>query len=92
MGVFSKATFGIYLFHNGALLPIIEDFIGLNSDVYLSCNWIPLLLRSAVLIFLSGALIDVVREKTIEKLWIRIYERPIHYIDNKMNDFIDDNS
>lgn len=82
--VFSEATFGIYLFHAGALLPIIEDLLGINSATYLSYIWIPVLLGSTILIFLTGGLVDIIRKKTIERWGACIYTKWVYYVDKKM--------
>ena len=66
--VLSTATLGIYLIHNGALLPVIYDVFDISAESYFEQGW---WFRISVAIFavtIIGCVVDVLRS-SLEK-WI----------------------
>lgn len=69
--VCASSVFGVYLFHNGPLLPGLIKILKLEKESILSRYYILYLCFGILIIFVAGVLID--------KLRIKLFEQPVLY-------------
>lgn len=71
----SKYAFGIYLLHDNFLFrPYLWQKIARNCDYYFSNFLIVHAIVSIILIFIFGVIIDFLRTKLVEPLWMNLYQ------------------
>lgn len=77
----AKCTLGIYLIHDNELFrPYLWEKILKNANYYSSNLLILHALISLVLVYVIGSIIDYIRMKTIEPIWMKLYD----YLESKL--------
>ena len=86
----ASATFGIYLIHDSNLLrPIIWKDIFKNALYQNTAMIIPYSIMVTILVFIFCAIIDILRQSTIEKPFLKFANKVSIKIEELLNLFID---
>lgn len=87
INIISSTTFGVYLLHSNGLYNIFINIFK-STDAYMGdtfcmiCN----IVISVVLIYAAGVIIDLIRQNTIEKLYIRFIDKIIDKTEIKLHE------
>ena len=78
VNVIASTTFGVYLIHDNPLIrAILWSDIFHNQEMYGKDGFLFFSVLTVVLVFAICALIDLARQKTVEKLWIKVVDKKI---------------
>ena len=81
VNIISSATFGVYLIHDNCIVrPALWKSIFVNAQYQESIMLIPYSIVVALLVYVVCSLIDIIRSKTIEILYIRLINNHINRI------------
>lgn len=76
INLLSGATLGVYLLHENDYMRSYLWLTVFHADQQAGSRWLPLhVVQAAVLVFILGAVIDLVRQATVEKLFLRVVDR-----------------
>lgn len=85
--VCASSVFGVYLFHNGPLLPGLIKIIELEKESILSRYYILHLGIGILMIFVAGVLIDKLRIKLFEQPVLNRTQNRVKQLDHKLEVF-----
>lgn len=72
---FAALAFGVYLFHDNQLIRSMWQGV-FKSSQFAGSPWLPLHALGAVLsVYLAGSLIELLRQKTVGRLWQHVTDR-----------------
>lgn len=82
VNIIASATFGVYLIHDNPLMrSFLWGHVFKNQSAFGRKGFIVYSFFAVLLVFVSCTIIDLVRQKTIEKFWI-------YFIDNKIIPYV----
>lgn len=84
---FSFSVFGIYLFHNGKLLPLLLNIVGINNDTYYENSYIIHMIMAAAVVYLIGTVIEYIRINLLESVLLKILYKPIDFLERNVKDY-----
>lgn len=85
----AKATFGVYLIHDNIILrPYLWKIVFNNAGQYDSKFLILHAIFTIAAIYIVCTIIDLLRQKTIEKVWVYIIDKEIQKVIIKICNFI----
>ena len=87
-GKISGYVFGVYLFHNGRLLPLLLKIFNIDENLYLSNYYVIYMLGVSIVVFVLGVTIDFIRSKLIGQIMIKML-MPLIKVINKCLRFLD---
>lgn len=81
INLISSTTLGIYLIHDNLFFrPFLWEKIFNNSSYYYSVYLIPYSIFVCLLVFCCSVIVDLIRQKTIEKMFLPLIYRVFDYI------------